>query len=555
MIVGLLMAPSSPKSWASGKPGAVQSTNGLEGGIFCRQLARKMRIISNAKLPSMCFEPCQIADFLRIYNGHYALTISNDSMKQKFYKAFEDRFRGPQEEIARRLRAYSPFVEPIARLYPGSTVLDVGCGRGEWLEWMDVLKLEGKGLDLDEGMVSACQELDLDVYLGDGVDYLRSVDDESLAIISAIHVVEHMEFESLITFVGQALRALKPAGILIIETPNPENILVSTHSFYLDPTHSRPIPSALLAYLTEYSGFRRTKILGLQESKALLNMEMLSLLDVLGGVSPDYAVVAQKQARKSLFSVLDAAFEQDYGLGLYTLASRYDERFWETDKRSREAYLEALDAQSTSQDGRNKAEDAQARSQEAVDVAKESVLISRDAQSIAVDAINSAREAQSIAVDAINSAREAQSSAQGARVLSQQITDHLMSIYQSRSWRLTRPLRWIGRIGRKGLEQQALRGVRHLLEDPARICLRQIIELSSMHPTLEKMLKSVASQLGVNRWLKSFLLADFVTHAPPGPVMTADSMPSGSPLSSQLSPRAARIMDEFKAMGCLSEGV
>ncbi len=83
-----------------------------------------------------------------------------------------------------------------------------------------------------------------------------------------------------------------------METPNPENIVVATRDFYLDPTHQRPIPPQLLSFLPEFYGFARTKIIRLQESKDLEMRADLTLQDVLSGASPDYAVVAQKERLK-----------------------------------------------------------------------------------------------------------------------------------------------------------------------------------------------------------------------------------------------------------------
>lgn len=83
------------------------------------------------------------------------------------------------------------------------------------------------------------------------------------------HIVEHIPFEDIQTLVQEAFRVLTPAGLLILETPNPENIQVATSGFYIDPTHTRPIPSQLLSFLPEYYGFKRTKILRLQEENNL----------------------------------------------------------------------------------------------------------------------------------------------------------------------------------------------------------------------------------------------------------------------------------------------
>ena len=124
--------------------------------------------------------------------------------------------------------------------------------------------------------------------------------------------------------VEESLRVLKPAGLLILEAPNTENLVVGTSSFYLDPTHQRPLPSQLLTFLTDYFGFARSKLLRLQEP-ALLRDELtpVSLFNVLSAVSPDYAVIAQKQGDANVLARFDTLFNQDYGLSLAILASRY----------------------------------------------------------------------------------------------------------------------------------------------------------------------------------------------------------------------------------------
>ena len=126
--------------------------------------------------------------------------------------------------------------------------------------------------------------------------------------------------------VAQALRVLVPGGVLILETPNPENLVVGTSSFYLDPTHERPLPWQLLSFLAEHHGFERVKTLRMQESAHLAarvaRHEALSLMDVLGGASPDYAIVAQKAA-PDLPGLLDAALGQKPSAEASTSSARY----------------------------------------------------------------------------------------------------------------------------------------------------------------------------------------------------------------------------------------
>lgn len=247
-----------------------------------------------------------------------------ESMMQTFYRAFEERYRGSRELIKGRQEAYIPFIKPLTEIYANCPALDLGCGRGEWLELLSENGFQPKGVDLDEGMLEACQALNLPAEQGEALATLESLADESLTVISGFHLAEHIPFSSLQQLVIQALRVLKPAGLLILETPNPENLIVGTNNFYLDPTHERPIPSLLLRFLVEYTGFVRSKLMRLQESLQLVDATRLNLLNVLDGVSPDYAIVAQKAASTEYLALFDRAFEKEFGLTLDMLANCYD---------------------------------------------------------------------------------------------------------------------------------------------------------------------------------------------------------------------------------------
>jgi len=240
-----------------------------------------------------------------------------------FYLAFEDRHRGTRELIINRLRVYLPFIRPLKDIYDECPLLDLGCGRGEWLELSGEAGFLAHGVDLDEGMLSACRERGFSVETQDALTALKQLPDHSLAVVSGFHLAEHLQFDTLQELVKEALRVLKPAGLLIFETPNPENIIVGTSDFYLDPTHHRPLPPQLLSFLTEYAGFFRTKILRLNESPSCGGSNA-DLMHVLSGASPDYAVVAQSGAASVLLERFDATFEKEYGLMLHMLARQYD---------------------------------------------------------------------------------------------------------------------------------------------------------------------------------------------------------------------------------------
>jgi O-antigen chain-terminating methyltransferase len=246
---------------------------------------------------------------------------------QGFYRAFEDHFRGTRDLIKQRLRVYLPFILPLAEKCVPVAALDLGCGRGEWLELLAEHGFVAQGVDIDDAMLSDCRHLGLAVHTADALAFLRALPSESQSLITGFHIAEHLPFDTLQELVGQALRVLRPGGLLILETPNPENITVGTASFYLDPTHEHPLPPPLLAFLTEFSGFKRHKILRLQESSNPLHDDVpVTLLQVLAGVSPDYAVVAQKEGPVDLFSGLNVAFSVDYGVELDVLASIYQKQ-------------------------------------------------------------------------------------------------------------------------------------------------------------------------------------------------------------------------------------
>ena len=245
-------------------------------------------------------------------------------MKKKFYKAFEDKFRGPRGLVKSRLTFYLPFIQLLKDHHGTVNGIDLGCGRGEWLELLTENGCIAIGIDINEAMLEPCKELKLTVKAVDALKFLRSLPNASQSIISGFHIVEHLNFDYLQSLVLESKRVLRPGGLLIFETPNPENIVVGSSQFYLDPTHQRPIPPALLAFIPEHVGFTQIKIVRLQEQIELLTTAP-SLLDVLNGVSPDYAVIAQTAGNTELLNAMGELFSKEYGLTLNTLSNYYQQ--------------------------------------------------------------------------------------------------------------------------------------------------------------------------------------------------------------------------------------
>lgn len=247
-------------------------------------------------------------------------------MSERFYRAFEDKFRGSRELVQSRLLVYRPFLEILKSIDREACAIDLGCGRGEWLELLRDCGFQARGIDLDEGMLSVSRHLGLQVTCGDALSTLRDLPDDSQLLVSGFHIAEHLLFTELQELVEQAHRVLKPGGVLILETPNPENFSVATVNFYLDPTHQRPIPPQLLSFLPEYYGFLRVQVWRLQENQNLVTKTQIGLRDVWQGVSPDYAVIAQKSATADVLEKTEEFFSSERGLNIDTLIDRFDQR-------------------------------------------------------------------------------------------------------------------------------------------------------------------------------------------------------------------------------------
>ncbi|WP_258173607.1 methyltransferase domain-containing protein [Burkholderia multivorans] len=349
-----------------------------------------------------------------------------------FYRAFEDQHRGARELIKSRLAKYQPFIAPLATLHPGGQTFDLGCGRGEWLELMIEAGFSPLGMDLDADMLEACRERGLPVFQGDAIEHLAALHPNSHVLISAFHVVEHVSFEQVRTIVSEALRVLKPGGLLILETPNPENIVVAGCNFYLDPSHKRPIPSELLSFVAEHVGFARVKLLRLQQSSALQNADArVRLLDVLGGVSPDYAIVAQKSGSEEEVGLFDEAFAADYGLSLVALAARFEEGG-------------ARDYDAVGEQVRHTREEM-ARLQGELDVIRDELTRTRGELTQALDEVGRARVDLGRVQGEVGEVRGGLASLNGeltrAHEQARHTAEQLQAVYGSTSWRVTAPMR------------------------------------------------------------------------------------------------------------------
>ncbi len=171
-----------------------------------------------------------------------------------FYSTFEDQFRGSRAAILERLKRYLPLIAET-NLAPQAKIIDLGCGRGEWLELLQTEGYDPIGIDLNSLTLEQCTAQQLTVIQADALIYLKSLPDQSVAAVTGFHIIEHLPFDVLTTLVAEAFRVIQPGGFVLFETPNPRNLLVSGFTFYLDPTHRNPIPAEVMQFLLRYTGF------------------------------------------------------------------------------------------------------------------------------------------------------------------------------------------------------------------------------------------------------------------------------------------------------------
>lgn len=183
---------------------------------------------------------------------------------ESLYQVFEEAFRGPEAVVRERARAYVDDLRASAGLGP---VLDLGAGRGELLEVLAEAGIAAYGVDIEHGYVERCRAKGLDVREEDVRSHLAGLEERSLGAVTAIQLVEHLQTDELIELVELAARALRPGGLLILETQNPENVVVGASSFYLDPTHRRPLPPPLLAFLVGARGFDAVEVRRLERTE------------------------------------------------------------------------------------------------------------------------------------------------------------------------------------------------------------------------------------------------------------------------------------------------
>jgi SAM-dependent methyltransferase len=220
------------------------------------------------------------------------------------YFGFEERFRGNEKDIKERQRVYIEFFKEA------NQVLDIGCGRGEFLELLREAGIKAKGVDLDLDMVLYCEEKGLDVVREDAYTYLESLPDDSLSGLMAAQLVEHFEPIRIIELVNLCQRKLQPGGILIFETPNPLCLTVFSRSFYMDFSHIRPIHPEAMKFLFESAGFQN------------LQVKFASLVEACMRIPPLSGIAADPQVTEEFNRGIERLNELLYGFQDYAVIGR-----------------------------------------------------------------------------------------------------------------------------------------------------------------------------------------------------------------------------------------
>lgn len=294
-----------------------------------------------------------------------------------FYTRFTEHFRGEKSEIKRRLSCYIPILKPLMAHYPDASILDLGSGRGEWLELLKEQSWTATGIDMNADMAADCQQRGLSVEVDDALSALQKQPAESLIAVSGFHIAEHLGFPELQALITEAHRVLMPGGLLILETPNPENLTVGLWSFYLDPTHRHPLPPPLLHFTVKDAGFSQAHVLRLNGPVAPHDGSLLTdKFDWMLSAYPDYAIVGHKAHSASTAPWFD--------------------------------YVDQLQSEQQTSVAEFAAELEQAQHQ-----------------------LEKAQQQQ----------EKGQREQAGLRVEKQQLEENLQQVLQSRSWRITQPLR------------------------------------------------------------------------------------------------------------------
>jgi SAM-dependent methyltransferase len=205
----------------------------------------------------------------------------------RYYRAFEDRFRGTESAIIAKQSNYISTIRPL--LPKPAFAVDIGCGRCEWLKILAAEGLQVLGIDMNLAMIAEAKAAGINAVHSDALSWLGKQASASVDLITSFHVVEHLTPNDLLHILAEVARVLKKNGLVLIETPNPENIIVGACNFWTDITHKRPIPPPTLAFILEFLGLDQVECI--RSGIPFAGADPQNPLEA----PQDYAIIAKKR--------------------------------------------------------------------------------------------------------------------------------------------------------------------------------------------------------------------------------------------------------------------
>ena len=190
------------------------------------------------------------------------------------FDKFEKHFRGSREEIREAQKMYLPYFKK------GETVIDLGCGRGEFLELLKENDIHAVGVEPYPDFANECKGKRLEVVETDAISFLEKLEDFSIDGIFAAQLIEHLKPADLVRLCRLAYKKIKKGGCIIMETPNPTCLAVYTNAFYLDPTHEKPVHPKTLEYYLQDAGFQSTETIFTENSRINYRLPLLNIAGV-----------------------------------------------------------------------------------------------------------------------------------------------------------------------------------------------------------------------------------------------------------------------------------